>query len=90
MDTVFAGVWDDDGTADPGPLAGLHSLMGWDYLGLSDDSLVRLGTWGNWQPATWRWLSRRLDEAHGLLWRQFAVPGVDYAALQSDVDGFVA
>lgn len=89
MDTIGAGVWDVT-ASDPGPVVGGHALMAWDYTGLSDDSIVRLGTWGAWQTATWRWLEARTDEAHGMAWRQFAVPGIDYAALEAHIEGFVA
>jgi len=88
MDTFGAGVWDDDGS-DQGAVVGGHALFAWAYTGLSDDDLVQVGTWGNWQYATWRFLAARLDEAHGLMWNDRA-PGLDYVALKAAIKGFVA
>lgn len=62
-------VWDDDGR-DPGALVGGHCLLAFDYAGLNDQDTIRLGTWGAWQPATWRWAMSRLREAHGVTWPQ--------------------
>jgi hypothetical protein len=88
MDAFGTGPWDDDGS-DPGALIGLHATFIWSYAGLGNEALVQIGTWGNWQPATWRWVATRTDEAHGLLWGDRA-PGIDYATLRADVAGFVA
>jgi hypothetical protein len=67
-------VWDTQAPAsagDPTPGSwGLHCLIAWDYSGPNDDDLVRLGTWGTWQTATWRWVRQRTQEAHAILWRQ--------------------
>jgi len=74
MDTLSAGgVWDDDGS-DASPVIGGHCLLTWDYLGLNDADIVRLATWGALVPATWRWLSRRLQEAWAVAWPQLAGP----------------
>lgn len=62
-------VWDDDGSS-PGALVGGHCIIAWDYAGLGDGQTVRVGTWGAWQPATWRWVHARLREAHSVSWRQ--------------------
>ena len=88
MATFGVGPWDDDGS-DPGALVGLHATFVWSYAKLGDDGLVQIGTWGNWQPATWRWVATHTDEAHGLMWNDRA-PGINYAALRGDVAGFVA
>jgi hypothetical protein len=87
MDTFGVDPWDADGS-DPGALVGLHATFIWSYAGLGDEALVQIGTWGNWQPASWRWVVARTDEAHGLLWNDRA-PGINYAALRTDVAGFV-
>jgi hypothetical protein len=86
-------VWDTIAPAsagDPTPGSwGLHSLFGWDYTGLADDDTVRLGTWGGWQVATWRWVRARADEGHSIAWRQFGVaPSIDYDRLVADNDLF--
>ena len=66
-----AGTWD---TTTPGDQTrgswGGHALIAWDYTGLGDGDIVRLGTWGRWQAATWRWVQARADEAYALAWRQ--------------------
>ena len=87
-----AAVWDV--SADDGAVVGGHCVVAWDYGGLGDGDTVRLATWGGWQPATWQWLAARLDEAHGLVWRQLATPGgvdigVDVDALAADLAGMV-
>lgn len=67
-------VWDTDTPASAGdPTAGswgLHDTFIWDWDGLDDTSLVRLGTWGYWQKATWRWATKAIEEAYRLRWRQ--------------------
>lgn len=68
MDTFESGIW-DVGTND-GAMVGRHALITWDYTGLKDTDLVRLGTWGTWKHATWRWVKARIDEAHGTRWPQ--------------------
>lgn len=68
-------VWDTDAPAnagDPVPGSwGLHNLILWDWEGMDPTSIVRLGTWGAWQPATWRWVLARVEEAWALVWPQF-------------------
>jgi len=54
-------------TGDP---VGGHAVITWDYLGLNDIDLVRIGTWGYWQHVTWRWIDARIDEAHAATWPQ--------------------
>ncbi len=84
-----AAVWDVQAGRDDGAVAGGHALIAWDYTSLSDDGLVRLGTWGVWQPATWAWVAARLEEAHAIVWRQLArADGGFYAGLTAD--GLVA
>lgn len=75
-------LWD---IGERGALVGLHAVMLWDY----DESGLRIGTWGRLQRATWPWLLDRIDEAHGLAWRQLAPPGVDYAGLRAEVRGYL-
>lgn len=70
-------------------LVGLHDLGVRSYAGLLDGDLVQLITYGRLIAAPWAWLALRLDEAHGLAWRQLAAPGIDYAALRGAVAGFV-
>ena len=85
-----AAPWDDDGSTDPGPVAGGHMLMAWDYAGLAETDTLRLATWGRFKSATWRWVRRRLDEAYGLVWRQLSTVsgtdlGVDVARLEAEL-----
>jgi hypothetical protein len=78
-------LWDVADGRDDGAVVGGHCLISWDYTGLADDALVRLGTWGDWQMATWEWVRARLDEAHGLVWRQLVrADGTFYAGLTAD------
>jgi hypothetical protein len=83
-------IWDTHSPAsagDPAPGSwGGHSLIIFDYEGLDDTDFVRLGTWGEWQKATWRWVTSRADEAHAIAWRRFGtmLPGLDFEALLAD------
>jgi hypothetical protein len=75
----------DIGLRGSSPVGG-HCVVGWDYTGLGDADTVRLMTWGAWQPATWRWLEARVEEAWGLAWGYPTMPdgvdtGVDLAGL---------
>lgn len=67
-------VWDTVAPADAGDPTpsswGGHDLFLWDWDGLDDTSLVRLGTWGGFQLATWRWVQARAEEAFALDWPQ--------------------
>ena len=88
-------VWDTDAPAsagDPTPGSwGDHAPFIWDYEGTSDTDLVRIGTWGYWQKATWRWVRRRTQEAHGIAWRQMnkaGTDGLDYDRLLADSELF--
>lgn len=49
---------------------GRHALVAYGYDGLGLDDHVMLGTWGVWQPATWRWLIEATDEVYAVMWRQ--------------------
>ena len=60
-------VWDVQDGRDDGAVVGGHLVVAFDYSGLQDGAVVRLATWGAWQPATWAWVAARLDEAHGLV-----------------------
>ena len=71
MQTVGS-VWDVATGRDDGPVVGGHAIMSFDYTGLADTDRVRVGTWGLWQPTTWRWLEARLNEAYALVFRQLA------------------
>jgi hypothetical protein len=58
-------VWDtaapaDAGDPTPGSWGG-HDTFVFDWDGMEPTSLVRLGTWGYWQQATWRWVLQRLQ-----------------------------
>jgi hypothetical protein len=82
-------LWDVQPGRDDGAVVGGHALIAWDYTSLADNGVVRLGTWGEWQPATWAWVSARLNEAHGVVWRQLVrADGTFYAGLTTD--GLVA
>ena len=72
MDTRGS-LWDVQDGRDDGAVVGGHAVMLWDYRGLELGDTVRIGTWGGWQPATWRWVMARLDEAFGMAWRQIGV-----------------
>lgn len=88
MQTV-GGVWDVVDGRDDGPVVGGHCILGWDYTGLADNDTVRIGTWGTWQRATWRWVHGRMDEAWGLVFRQLVrADGTFYDGLTAD--GLVA
>lgn len=71
MQTV-GGRWDIEPGRDDGPIVGGHMVIAWDYFGLSDSDVLRIGTWGQLQQATWRWVHARLDEAYGVAWPQLA------------------
>jgi hypothetical protein len=62
------GLWDT--STQDGSTIGGHAVIAWDYTGLKDTDLVRIGTWGKWQYATWRWIEARRDEVHGTRWPQ--------------------
>jgi hypothetical protein len=75
-DHTVGGTWDIDmpgvPAADQQPGSwGPHAVMVWDYAGLSDTDTVRIGTWGAWQRATWRWIFSRITEAYAVQFRQF-------------------
>jgi hypothetical protein len=73
---------------DRGDPAGEHMMDAWDYTGLTDDDIVRIGTWSRWQPVTWLWMEEAI-EAHGLVWRQLGrADGTFYDGLTAD--GLVA
>ena len=78
-------VWDIEAGRDDGAEVGGHAVTLWAYKGLGDGSQVWLSTWGVWQAVTWAWIDRRMDEAHGLVWRQLArADGSFYAGLTAD------
>lgn len=82
MDTT--GVWDVQPGRDDGPVVGGHMIPAWSYAGLADDAEVQIGTWARWQAVTWAWLAARLDEAHGLCWRQLARSDGFYLGVTAD------
>ena len=89
MDTKPGSVWNVEYGRDDGAMAGGHALFAWSYTGLDVTDVVYVGTWGYWQPATWAWFNARLDEAHGLVWRQLErADGMFYAGVTPD--GLVA
>lgn len=89
MQTAGSGVWDVQPGRDDGVVVGGHCVISFDYTGLGDDDTVRIGTWGAWQSASWAWLAARLDEAHGLVFRQLArADGSFYDGVTAD--GLVA
>lgn len=85
-DMEMPAVWDTSYT--PGVVVGNHALIAWDYTGLRDYDEVRLGSWGAWVSASWGWIDARICEAHGLVWPQFAVTGVDRERLAEDLAGW--
>jgi hypothetical protein len=88
-DMERAAVWDVQSGRDDGDVVGGHAVIAWDYSGLGDDDAVRIGTWGDWQTATWGWVAARLDEAYGLVWRQLErADGTFYSGVSAD--GLVA
>lgn len=85
-DMAMPPVWDAAG--DPGAVVGGHMVLAWDYTGLRDGDTVRIGTWGAWQPATWRWVRARLREPYGLVWPSLAPAasfGVDQGRLAEEI-----
>ena len=84
-DMDASGVWKSAEGKPKGDPVGGHAVIGWCYEGLSQEDLVYLGTWGRWQPVTWRWLADQADEAYGLVWRQLAkADGTFYAGVSAD------
>lgn len=80
-----SGVWDVQPGRDDGPVIGGHMVPGWSFDGLADNSIVQIMSWGRFQPVTWAWLMARLDEAHGVAWRQLArADGTFYRGLSAD------
>ena len=78
-------VWDIQDGRDDGAVVGGHAVPVWTYDGLTDTSRVWIGTWGVWQAVTWSWIYARMDEAHGLVWRQLArADGLFYGGLTAD------
>ena len=71
MQTV-GGRWDVVPGRDDGPVVGGHMVIAWDYFGLQDSDVLRIGTWGTFQQGTWAWVHARLDEAYGVGWPQLA------------------
>lgn len=69
MQTV-GGRWDVVPGRDDGPVVGGHMIIAWDYFGLADSDVVRVGTWGTLQQTTWRFVRARLNEAYGVAWPQ--------------------
>jgi hypothetical protein len=74
-DMEMRAVWDAIAGRDDGKVVGDHLIVGFDYLGLDDDSRTRVATWGKWQRATQAWWSERLVNAFALVWRQLASAG---------------
>lgn len=85
-----------DTTVSAGVVVGGHAIIGFDYNGLGDSDTVRIGTWGGWRLATWRWLEIRVDEAYGILWRTLLLPqgtfwnGADFGTLKAAMNSWVA
>lgn len=78
--------WDVQDGRDDGPVVGGHCVIAFDYTGLADEATVRIGTWGQWQPATWGWVKARLDEAYGLVWPQLARhDGTNFCNMTCDI-----
>ena len=69
METIGK-TWDVVPGRDDGNVVGGHCVICFDFLGLSDSDIVRIGTWGSWQNVTWSWLYNRIDEAYVMAWRQ--------------------
>lgn len=84
MEVYGQAPWDVQPGRDDGAAVGGHCVIVFDYTGLGDQDTVRLGTWGMWQPATWAWVAARLDEAHGLVWRQLARADGFYNGVTAD------
>ena len=75
MQTV-GGRWDVVPGRDDGPVVGGHMIMAWDYFGLADSDVVRVGTWGVIQQATWAFVHARIEEAYGVAWPQLVAAPV--------------
>ncbi|MDE2107029.1 MAG: hypothetical protein KGL39_58015, partial [Patescibacteria group bacterium] len=70
-------------------LDGLHDLVVWDFTGLMSDAVTTLITYGMVKRAPWAWVAHRIDEAHGLAWRQLAMTPLAGDAWREAVVGFV-
>lgn len=89
-DMELSPVWDVEPRRDDGEVVGWHAVVGWDYLSLADDGVMRLATWGGFQRTAWRWIDARMREAYGIVWRQLVGDdgtqfGVDVATLTADL-----
>lgn len=85
MDTVGQ-FWDVEPGRDDGDVVGGHCVCLFDYTSLPENGIVRIGTWGMWQNATWAWVNSRIDEAYGLVWPQLvrATEGTFWHGLSVD------
>jgi len=71
------------GDPTPGSWGG-HALLAWDYEGVEDSDIVHLVTWGSCgQRATWGWLRKACQEAHGILWRQLGLAALQDSEYQA-------
>jgi hypothetical protein len=88
-DMEGAALWDVQDGRDDGDVVGGHAVIAWDYTGLGGSDIVRLGTWGAWQKASWAWVAVRLEEAYSVAWRQLQrADGTFYSGVTAD--GLVA
>lgn len=78
-------LWDAVDGRDDGPVVGGHCICPYDFTGLGDTDTVRIATWGFLMPATWAWVEARILESYALAWRQLALPGVDFDALEREL-----
>ena len=74
----------NEGNNTPGSWGG-HCCLLWDYDGLGDDDEISIITWGGIQKATWAWLDSRIDEAHGIVFRQL-IPAKDIGGWDAFVE----
>jgi len=72
MDAATGGSKFWDLTPNDGAVEGGHMINAFDYTGLGDSDMVRVGTWAMWFYATWRWVLNRIEEAYAIAWRQLA------------------
>ena len=79
MQTV-GGRWDVVPGRDDGPVVGGHMIMAWDYFGLADSDVLRVGTWGVLQQATWAFVHARIEEAYGVAWPQLVAAPLNTAS----------
>ncbi len=69
-----------------GPVGG-HMIAACSYSGLQDEDILKIATWGTWMPASWQWISSRIQLAVPVITRDLLPPSASdrYAALAAEI-----